>query len=167
MVYYQKLQKEHRKREGRNLYFEEYYVGQKFYPEPIAITQEDIEAFAKRYDPLPLHLDPAYAKTGRFGGIIASGFHTLCAFWSQWVRMGKGGTEVLAGVSIDSLHWTAPVYPGDTLSGEVEVVDLIPTPGGEKGILVVRATAYNQNGTAVMDVQVRSLHKRRNGSDPA
>jgi acyl dehydratase len=148
------------------MYFEDYFIGQKFYPEPVTITGEDITEFAQKYDSLPLHLDPEHARNSRFGGIIASGWHTLCSFWGQFVKLGIGGTEVLAGIGVDYLNWTAPVYPGDRIMGEVEVMDLIPSSKGGQGVLVLRASAFNQDGTAVMELQVKSIIQSRNGPNP-
>lgn len=105
------------------MYFEEFEIGQKFYLEPITLSLEEINEFVSKYDSLPLHLDSHFAQNSKFHGIIASGFHTLCAIWGQWVSLNKSGTEVIPGIEIDYLDWTSPVYPGDCLTGEVEVVN--------------------------------------------
>lgn len=141
------------------MYLEDFRIGEKFILEPITITLEDIYEFANKYDPLPIHLDKSFAEKGRFKGIIASGFHTLCAVWGQWVKLNKTGEETIAGIGIDYLNWTEPVRPNDTLTGEIEVVDLIPSSKKGKGVLVVRLVAYNQNSKAVLKAQVKSLMK--------
>lgn len=143
------------------MYFEEFEIGQKFYLEPITMTLEDIYEFAGKYDPLPIHIDSDFAEKGAFKGIIASGFHTLCAIWGEWVRLNKIGAEVVAGISIDYLNWTAPVRPNDSLRGVVEIVDLIPTSKGGRGILVTKVTVYNQNETVVLTTQIKGLSKTR------
>lgn len=143
------------------MYLEDFKIGQKFCLEPIIITLEDIYEFASKYDPLPIHLDSDFAVNSRFNGIIASGFHTLCAVWGQWVRLNKTGTEVIAGMGIDYLNWIAPVRPNDCLRGEIEVVDLIPSSKGGKGVQVLRLTVYNQDDKSVSTAQVRALMKSR------
>ncbi len=144
------------------MYFEDFKIGQIFHLDPITLPLEEIKEFAEKYDPLPIHLDINYAQESRFKGIIASGSHTLCAIMGQWVRLQKTGAEVIAGVGIDYLKWTAPVYPNDCLTGEVSVVNLIPSKKGEHGVLVIKVTAYNQNYKMVLDMQVMSLMKCRN-----
>ena len=57
-------------------YFEDYAPGAVFEFGEIAVTAEEIVAFATRYDPQPMHTDPAAAASGAFGGLIASGWHT-------------------------------------------------------------------------------------------
>lgn len=143
------------------MYFEDFEIGQKFYLEPITLTLSQIKEFAEKYDCLPLHLDLNYAQSSKFNGIIASGFHTLCAVWGQWVRLNKCGTEVIGGMGIDYLNWTLPVYPDDCLTGEVEVVDLIPSAKGGQGILVTKTTACNQDKKIVLTTQVKSLMKSK------
>lgn len=144
------------------MYFEEFEVGQKYQLEPVTLTLEGIKKFASKYDPLPIHIDSNFAQKSKFNGIIASGFQTLCIIWGQWVRQNKIGTEVIAGIGIDYLNWLLPVYPDDCLSGEVEVIDLIPSSKGGKGVLVSRITAYNQNNKKVLVVQFKSLIKSKN-----
>lgn len=143
------------------MYFEEFEIGQKFNLEPVIMTLEDIDEFAKKYDPLPIHINPEFAENGVFNGIIASGFHTLCAIWGQWVRLNKTGAEVVGGIAIDYLNWTAPVRPNDTLQGVVEIVDLIRTSKGGRGILVTKVTVHNQDNILVMTTQVKGLLKTK------
>lgn len=143
------------------MYLEDFKVGQKFCLEPITMTLEDIYEFASKYDPLPIHLDPDFAENSRFNGIIASGFHTLCAVWGQWVNLNKTGTEVIAGMGIDYLNWIAPVRPNDCLKGEIEVIDLIPSSKGGKGVQVLKLTVYNQDNKVVLTTQVKALMKSK------
>ncbi|MDF2524056.1 MAG: acyl dehydratase [Clostridiales bacterium] len=143
------------------MYFEELKIGQQFQIKPVTITLEDIYEFANKYDPLPIHTDPKFAQESIYEGIIASGFHTLCAVWGQWVRSNIVGKEVIGGLGIDFLNWTAPVRPNDQLSADIEVVDLIPSSKGGRGLLVAKATAYNQNRQIVLVAQVKGLIKSK------
>ena len=143
------------------MYFEDFIVGQRFQIEPITITLEDIYEFANKYDPLPIHTDPKFAESSIYEGIISSGFHTLCAIWGQWVRMNIVRTEVIGGLGIDFLNWTAPVRPNDRLNADIDVAELIPSSKGGRGILVAKATAYNQNGQVVLVAQVKGMIKSK------
>src|SRR5215831_4204230 len=57
-------------------YFEDYIEGDVHCFGAIAVEADEIVAFAKRFDPQTLHTDPDSAKSGPFGGLIASGWHT-------------------------------------------------------------------------------------------
>ncbi len=58
-------------------YFEDYEVGQSFVHGAYELRAEEIMAFARQYDPQPFHLDMAAASSSVFGGLTASGFHTV------------------------------------------------------------------------------------------
>ena len=57
-------------------YFEDYIEGDVHRFGTIAVEADEIVAFANRFDPQTLHTDPKAAKSGPFGGLIASGWHT-------------------------------------------------------------------------------------------
>ena len=60
-------------------YFEDYLVGSVQEYGSIAVEQDEVIAFAKRFDPQIFHTDPESAKETIFGGLIASGWHTARA----------------------------------------------------------------------------------------
>ncbi len=116
------------------------------------VTLEDVLDFASRFDPQPFHLsDEAAAKT-HFGRISASGWHT-CAMTMRmlvdhWQAQGLAG---LGSPGIDQIRWVKPVYPGDVLSCESEVLDkrLSQSRPGV-GITKTATRVFNQNGELVM-----------------
>jgi acyl dehydratase len=57
-------------------YFEDYVPGVTYECGSVAVTEDEIVEFARRYDPQDFHTDPAAAAAGPFGGLIASGWHT-------------------------------------------------------------------------------------------
>ncbi|HXI37406.1 MAG TPA: MaoC/PaaZ C-terminal domain-containing protein, partial [Burkholderiales bacterium] len=62
--------------QATKLYLEDFAVGQVFRSGSRRITEAEIKAFAKEFDPQPFHLDDAAAKATMFGGLAASGWHT-------------------------------------------------------------------------------------------
>lgn len=136
---------------------DEFIKGAVFPLEEIKITREEIDAFARKYDPLPFHLDPGAAAQTRFGGIIAPGMLTLAAVWAQWLRTGLYN-DVIAGMSA-KVNWTRPVYPGDVLCGEIEVEQVLPKDARE-GLLTLGLRAANQDGDQVLSARVTALMKR-------
>src|SRR3546814_18303051 len=101
----------------------------------------------------PFHLsDEAAAKT-HFGRIAASGWHT-CAMTMAMIAKNVVETEQagLGSPGVDELRWLKPVYPGDTLRIESEIVDVRPSRSKpDIGSLRTAVTVLNQD-----DVPVRS-----------
>ena len=143
------------------MYYEEIELGQRFYCEPILITAEDIEGFAAKYDPLPIHINQELANNSMFEGIIASGFHTLSAIWGQWIRLDTFGNEVIVGLGLDYVKWPAPVRANDLLTTEVEVVGLKPSSKQDRGKITLRLSVTNQRGEVALETQTNALIKRK------
>lgn len=110
------------------MWFEDIEIGAKRALGSFTFTEENIIAFAKKYDPQPFHVDPVAAKKSLYGGLIASGWHTA-AVWMKMAIAGRmnepgDGKLVRAGVSpgFEDMRWVKPVRPGDTLYFSSEVV---------------------------------------------
>jgi acyl dehydratase len=103
------------------LYFEDFTIGRVFETEPWPLSQDAIIAYARRYDPQPYHIDPAAAERTRFGGLIASGFHSVAIASGQFVRSGILAAAGMGGPGMDDIRWLAPVRPGDVLRTTVTV----------------------------------------------
>jgi acyl dehydratase len=143
------------------MYLEEFYIGQKFKLDTVSLSEEDIFEFAREYDPQPIHIKPEFADKSIFQGIIASGFHTLCSIWEKWIELNMYGDEIIGGMGLDYLNWTAPVRANDRLKTNVEVVDSIPSSKGGRGVLVLKFVSKNQNEQIVLVTQVRAMIKSR------
>ena len=68
-----------------DLYFEDFEPGEVYELGTRTVTESEIVAFARQWDPQPFHIDPEAAKESVFGGLIASGWHTG-AMWMRHVR---------------------------------------------------------------------------------
>src|ERR1700682_3889730 len=69
-------------------WFEDYRVGDEFLGEPVPFSEKAIIDFARAHDPQSFHFVPAAARTSPFGGLIASGTHSLAAVWGGMMRAG-------------------------------------------------------------------------------
>lgn len=117
------------------------------------MTREEILEFAGRYDPQPFHLDDAAAAANPiFGKLAASGWHTASATMRMLVDEGaKYGGHSIGGASLDELRWLRPVYPGNVLSAENEVLEARRSESRpEIGMVKLRTTTFNQNNEPVM-----------------
>lgn len=133
--------------------FEDFAVGESWTSEPLVLTKEDIVAFAREYDPQPIHTDPEMAAAGRFGSLIASGWQVAAITMRLFVQAGGYGETPMVGVGIDNLRWRRPVYPDDTLRvtrtvAETERHRTRP----EFGIIRTQITVTNQNDELVMSM---------------
>jgi acyl dehydratase len=132
-------------------YLEELSVGEAWEGAPIPITQDAVIAFARDYDPQPMHTDPAAAAAGRFGGIIASGWHVAALVMRDYVETSPFGTAPLLGLQIDELRWEEAVRPGDVLRARREILEITPSRSKpDRGVVRIGVTVTNQHGCTVM-----------------
>lgn len=142
------------------MYFDDFTLNEIIQIAPVVIDKEEMIAFAKRYDNIPLHTDEAYAKTTHFGQLIAPGVMSFMAVWANYLQVDLAGEELLAGKST-KIEWFKPVFAGDELTAEVVVTKL--TERNEKnGIVEITFYVKNQKGDLVLtDVTEMIVKKRR------
>ena len=114
------------------------------------VNQADIIGFAQEYDPQPMHLDPNAASFTIYGGLIASGWHTGALFMRLLVRNLIADSKSLGSPGMEELRWPAPVRPGDTLTGKIEVLEKRLSNSRPMGIVRWRGELRNQSGQLVM-----------------
>ena len=149
---------------GDLLYFEDLEIGTKASFGRYEVTREEVLEFAAKYDPQPFHLsDEAAAKT-HFGRISASGWHT-CAMTMRMLvdNITERKQAGLGSPGQDELRWHRPVYPGDVLRVETELLEKTrsrsrPEMGSFKSIV----TVLNQNDEKVMTFRSIGLIAVRN-----
>jgi acyl dehydratase len=144
-------------------FLEDFTVGQRFASgEEHEITPERLAAYATEFDPQGIHLDPAIAAREMFGGIIASGWHSLSATMRLIVRSEILGGDPLVGVGVDRLRYLEPVRAGDRLHAEAEVVEVRPSrSNAERGYLVLRVTTLRHDDLPVLTQEWTLLVPRR------
>lgn len=133
-------------------FFEDFHVGDVIETEGVTLTDSLIMDFAQRFDPQPFHMDAVAAAEGPFGGLIASGFHTLSLTFRLFRDTGTITGTSLGGSGADELRWLRPVRPGDTLRVRVEVVETKPSRRGDRGTVRLAYTTLNQHGETVQTV---------------
>jgi acyl dehydratase len=144
------------------LYFEDFAPGQEIRTAGVTLTEGQIIDFALRFDPQPFHLDVEAARHSIFGGLIASGFHTMALTFRLYVQTNTLSASSLGSPGIDEVRWLRPVRPGDTLSAVIEVIDARPSASKpDRGIVTVKYTTRNQRGEPVMTMVGKQLLRRR------
>lgn len=142
-------------------YFEDYDEGEIFEFGNITVSEEEIIAFAKKFDPQSFHIDPELAKDSPYGGIIASGWHTGSLFMRSLVDNFVSDAS-LGSPGVDNMRWPAPVRPGDVLTAKVTVVSKRRSRSKpDRGILVSRSELFNQDNQLVMEMTATNFMLRR------
>ena len=132
-------------------YLEDVPVGEVFTGTPIKISEADIIAFGKAYDPQPFHTNPVAASLTSFGSLIASGWHLAALAMKQFVESKPYGATPILGMGVDELRWLYPVKPGDSLTIRREVLSSkCSTTKPDRGVLKTAVEVSNQEHIKVM-----------------
>lgn len=151
------------------LFAEDLCVGDRIELGPYDVTESEILDFGRRWDPLPIHTDVVAAGASSFGGLIASGVHTLAIYSSLISPAFRARLALVAGKGIDRMRLPAPVRPGATLSLVVEVIAI--EPGDRHADVLTKAVMTDQGGAVVLDltsvlvVRHRPAHASSNARD--
>jgi acyl dehydratase len=138
--------------------FAEFQRGQVLRYGPMTVSEAQIVAFARQYDPQWFHVDPERANASRWNGVIASGWQT-CAIAMRLIADGAlAGSESFGSPGLEYLKWLAPVRPRDALSVHAEVLDVRRSERQPTlGLLRWLWRLVNQDDVPVLELVVTSL----------
>jgi acyl dehydratase len=143
------------------LYLDDLRVGQRFTSGTQAIDAVQIKAFAAQFDPQPFHLDDEAAKGTLFGGLAASGWHTMAITMRLLVETGlplMGGIIGAGG----EIGWPQPTRPGDVLHVVSEIEEVAPSRlRPDRGMVKVRSETRNQRDEVVQVLIAKLIVPRR------
>lgn len=143
-------------------YFEDYLPGSVHRCGEIAVEEEEVLAFARRFDPQIFHTDPQAAAEGPFGGLIASGWHTAGLMMRLLTDHYLSDVSSLASPGIEQLRWLRPVRPGDVLSVTVSVRHAVASRSKpDRGIVTSAVEVTNQRDEPVMTMTAVNMIARR------
>ncbi len=149
--------------ERPTLYFEDYVPGRTIDCGSFSVSEAEVIAFAKEYDPQPFHVDPVAAAEGPFGGLIASGWQTTSMMMRQLVEHFLSPQSSLGAAGVDEVRWPKPVRPGDTLHVHATVLEARRSNSKpDRGIVRSVADVTNQDGETVMRVTAINFVRARN-----
>lgn len=147
------------------LYFEDFPVGRQFATRGVTLSEAEIVDFAFKYDPQPFHIDKVAAEQSAYGGLIASGFHTLSICFRMAIQAEVFTACSMGSPGLDDVRWLQPVRPGDTLYTEFEVIHAERSQSRpQRGRVRMAYTVKNQRGEAVMTVTAHQIFKTRSGA---
>ena len=101
--------------------FAEFKDGMLIKAGPVIVTEAEILEFARKFDPQWFHTDPKRAAEGRWGGLIASGWHTCALAMRMAVDAALHDSESFGSPGLGEVRWRVPVRPGDQLRLDARV----------------------------------------------
>ncbi|HEX6419136.1 MAG TPA: MaoC family dehydratase [Acidimicrobiales bacterium] len=126
------------------------------------VTEADNTLFSVlSMNPQPLHLDESFAETTEFGSRVVNSLFTLSLLIGLSVYETTHGTTA-ANLGFEEIAFPAPVFPGDTIRAQTEVVSARPSssrPG--QGIVGFEHRAFNQRDELVARCRRSALMNRR------
>jgi len=145
------------------MYLEDLAPGQKASFGAYCVTREEVLEFAGKYDPQPFHLSDEAAAQTHFGRLAASGWHTCAMTMAMLVENLKVNRQAgLGSPGVDELRWLKPVYPGNTLRVETEIIEVTPSRSKpDIGSFRSRVEVLNQDDVPVLAFTSIVLIRRR------
>jgi acyl dehydratase len=143
------------------LYLDDLRIGQRFTSGSLRVEEAEIKAFAAQFDPQPFHLDEGAARASLFRGLAASGWHTAALSMRLLVDGGAPIAGGVIGVS-GELAWPRPTRPGDVLTVETEVLEVVPSKSRpDRGFAILRSETRSQDGEPVQIFTMKLVVPRR------
>ena len=145
------------------LFFEDFSVGQRFdHPIRRTVTETDnVQFTTMTHNPAALHLDAEYMKGTEFGKPIVNSGLTLGFMVGISVNDTTHGTAV-ANLGWDEVRFPKPLFHGDTIRIESEVLELRDSKSRpDNGIVVFAHRAYNQHDELVGECKRSALMLRK------
>jgi acyl dehydratase len=143
-------------------YFEDFKLGERFVSAGMTITEAGIMEFARQWDPQPFHIDAEFAQKWQYGGVIASGLHTMAVSLRLWLDLGVFRACSLGSPGLGETQFPRPVRPGDTLRVVTDIVELrVSASKPDRGVCRLRQVTINQRGEHVMEQETTVFLKRR------
>lgn len=145
------------------LYLEDFEADQIVELGSRTVTKEEIIEFAEQFDPQPFHIDETAAAETIYGGLIASGWHTVCLFMRLLVDGLLSNAASMGSPGVDEVRWLKPVRPGDVLTARGVIHEVIPSRSKpDRGVLRTTYEMYNQHGERVLSMKGVGMFARKN-----
>lgn len=147
----------------KSLFFEEFFIGQKFITKSRTITEADIIQFAGlSWDHNQLHTDTEYAAKTQYGKRIAHGLLGVVAHSGLAYRLTE--ESILAFLEM-KWQFKLPIYIGDTIHVEQVVKDMRESSKENRGILTFEKEVINQRKEVVQTGTTTILLAKRASQD--
>ena len=141
-------------------YFEDLKLGEKYYIPSRTLADANFAAFQlASADNHPIHYDVEYCRERGFPNLLAHGFQVLIQTAAGAGNFAHVIGDALVAFVEQSSQFLGPVFAGDTVYPELEIVELIPQRS--TGLVRVKSTVHNQKGELVMSGTQSYVVKKR------
>jgi acyl dehydratase len=148
------------------LYYEDLTEGQTFTSPARTVTETDLVNFAMLSgDWNAIHTDEEFAKSTYYGKRVVHGLFGLSMMTGLLDRTGLFGGSAIAMLGIKDWNFKAPVFVGDTLHFEMEIVSKRLTSERERGIVDRKFSLINQRGEVVQEGHIGLMIRLKNGEE--
>ena len=143
-------------------YLDDFEAGRSYELGSFRLTEAEIIDFATKFDPQSFHVDPEAAKESVFGGLIASGWHTVGCVMRLMVDNLIPARSSLGSPGIDNLRWLKPVRPGVDYRA-VYTVDSVreSTSKPDRGLISTTTDLFDPDGELVMTFSGVGMYLKR------
>jgi acyl dehydratase len=143
------------------LYFEDIRAGDAMRSPAYEIAQDEMVEFARRWDPMPIHVDPDAADAS--GGLTASGTYVL-AVKSRLLHELPEAAAVVGSAGYDEVRFHEPLRPGDVVHVVLDWLDCRPSRSRpDRGVVKLRISLVNEHRVTVMTHLDTLIVRRRPG----
>jgi acyl dehydratase len=144
-------------------FYEDFEIGQQFKhaKQHIISEKENLAFCAMTENTQPLHVDPEFGRKSAFGRRIVNGILTFGIVVGLSVEELTEGT-IIANLGYENIRHPAPVFHGDTISAETEVLEMrVSASNADRGIVRLRQMGRNQKDELVVELERSVLVKKR------
>jgi len=135
------------------LFFEDFHAGMTVERDLPVLSEQEIIEFATKYDPQSFHIDPERAAGSIYGGLIASGWHTVSLMMRAICEGYLLEAASLGSPGVDNVRWLKPVRAGDRLHMRMTVESARPSRSRpDRGSVVHRWQLLNDRDELVLDM---------------
>src|SRR6056297_3644177 len=144
------------------LYFEDFHTGRSFKLGPCTVDEQEMLAFAARFDPQGIHRDADAAATAGFPEVIASGWFTASLFMRMQCDAFMLDSACIASPGVDKLRWLQPVVAGQILHGDVTVIAArVLNSRPDTGVVTCDGSLHDADGTTLMTLTSSAFYHCR------
>jgi acyl dehydratase len=146
-------------------WFEDFPVGMAVEIAGPTLTRESILEYARRYDPQSFHVDEKAGERSMYGGLIASGWHTVSLCMRMICDAYLLDAASLGSPGVNEVRWLKPVRPGDTIRLRMTVIEAKPSRSKpDRGTVLHRWEVLNQESDVVMTMEGYGMFRRRSAA---
>ena len=126
------------------------------------MPRDEMVAFAAEFDPQPMHLDEAAARSTMLGGLCASGWFACCILMRMCAEAFVLDSSSMGAPGVDEVRWLVPIRPDDRLTLRATVLDTrLSRSRPDMGLVRFRFELFNQRGEQAVALITSMMMGRR------